>query len=104
MKTTLSTLPVQQEGDADANVTLDITATGGDVDPDEDWFCHRLRGETLESSFNVFGDHDGGDFEIEVDAEGGGYADVDYPDIDVNWIDSLGYELVVCEPGGQHRC
>ncbi len=95
VKTTLSTLPMQQVGEADADVDLEITAAdGGEVTPEE---------VTLTSTawrdagivFNVFGEVPGNDFEISVEAEGGGYDDVDYPDIDVNWIDSLGYALVV---------
>ena len=95
VKTTLSTLPVQQEGEDDANVDLEITATGGNVRSDELELVSTAWRGAGENSFYVFGDADGGDFEISVTAEGGGYDDVDYPDIDVNWVDSLGYALVV---------
>ena len=96
VRTTLSTHPWNIDADpaAEEDVVLDITPTGGNVDPDEVTLtAANWRGQGI--SFNVFGDSDGGDFEISVDAEGGGYDDVDYPDIEVNWIDSLGYELVV---------
>ncbi|MCY3808805.1 MAG: carboxypeptidase regulatory-like domain-containing protein [Gemmatimonadetes bacterium] len=45
--------------------------------------------------FNVFGDVDGNDFDIAVDASGGGYDEVDYPDIAVNWLDNTDHRLVV---------
>ena len=45
--------------------------------------------------FNVFGDVDGDDFDVAVNASGGGYDEVDYPDIAVNWIDNADHRLVV---------
>ncbi|MCY3810083.1 MAG: carboxypeptidase regulatory-like domain-containing protein [Gemmatimonadetes bacterium] len=95
VKTTLSTLPVQQVGEVDADVDLEIEpADGGEVAP-EDVTLTSTAWRDAGIVFNVFGEVPGNDFEISVTAEGGGYDDVDYPDIDVNWIDSLGYALVV---------
>ena len=97
VKTTLSTSTADEDDPPDGadDVILDITATDGNANVEElTLTAANWRGDA-ENSFYVFGDADGGDFEISVVAKGGGYDDVDYPDIEVNWIDSLGYALVV---------
>ena len=85
--TTLGTEPT-------AAVSMVIAATsGGGADPlslDID-----AAGWNTGATFNVFGDVDGDDFDVTVNASGGGYDEVDYPDIAVNWIDSADYQLVV---------
>ena len=85
--TTLGTEPT-------AAVNLVIAATsGGEADPLS--LDIHAAGWNTGAIFNVFGDKNGNDFDIEVTASGGGYGNVDYPDIDVNWIDSTDHKLVV---------
>ncbi|MCE2398134.1 MAG: carboxypeptidase regulatory-like domain-containing protein [Gemmatimonadetes bacterium] len=92
--TTLGTRPMAGDPLVDEAVTLNIYPTSGggadvrslDIDA-ADW--------DTGATFNVFGDVDGDDFDIEVGARGGGYDGVNYPDIAVNWVDSADYQLVV---------
>ena len=85
--TTLSTEPT-------AAVNLVIAPTsGGDADPSS--LDIDAASWNTGATFNVFGDVDGDDFDVAVDASGGGYDEVDYPDIAVNWIDNTDHRLVV---------
>ena len=93
--TTLGTLPMAGDPLVEEGVNLEPDAgSDGGVDP-EDVPIAPDAWNAAGGTFNVYGDADGGDFTIEVDASDGGYDDVHYPDIDVNWVDSADYQLVV---------
>ena len=85
--TTLSTAPTD-------DVDLLITATdGGSTSATSAKLVVSKWDEGV--SFGVVGDEDGNDFEVSVAASGGGYAEVDYPAISVDWVDSTDHKLVV---------
>ena len=94
--TTLGTLPMAGDplGPEDVKLEIDDPGSDGGVDPDEVSIASDAW-NAAGGTFNVYGDADGGDFTIEVEAFDGGYDDVHYPDIDVNWVDSTDYQLVV---------